>query len=140
MSVLTKAIRTGLAQKLAASSSVTNLLSGSGAIYHAKAPAQASFPLVIFHQQSNIRAIQAFGDRGGRNSLWLVKGVALGENSDRADDIAAALETLLDDTTLTIAGSTTLYRMNWEQDVQYAEDEDGEQIRHSGGLYRITYR
>jgi hypothetical protein len=134
----TKAIRTGLAQKLAANSTLTNLLHSSAAIYHAQAPAQARFPLVIFNQQTNTRAVQAFGDKEGRSSLWLVKGVSVGQNSDRSDDISAAIEALLDEGTLTISGGS-LYRMNWEQDVQYTEVEDGEQIRHSGSTFRLTY-
>lgn len=136
MSVLTKAIRTALAQKLAASSSVTSI--ATGGIYHAQAPAQATYPLVIFNQQSNTRFIQAFSDKAGRNSLWMVKGVTVAPNSDSADDLASAIETLLDEGTLSVSGGT-LYRMSWEQDIQYTEVEDGEQIRHSGGLYRITY-
>lgn len=136
MSALTKALRTALAQKLAASSSVTSI--ATGGIYHSVAPAQATYPLVIFNQQSNTRFVQSFGDRGGRNSLWMVKGVAVGENSDAADNLSAAIEALLNEGTLSVSGGT-LYRMHWEQDVQYTELEDGEQIRHSGGMYRITY-
>lgn len=136
MSQHTKAIRTGLAQKLAADATLAALIPGG--IHHSVAPAQASYPLLIFNQQSNARAVQAFGDKEGRTSLWLVKGVAVAPNADRADAISAAIEAVMDEGSLTISGGS-LYRMNWESDVQYAESEDGELIRHSGSIYRITY-
>lgn len=136
MSKLTEAIRVGLAQKLKGSSSVANI--APGGIHHDQAPANATYPLVIFSQSSNRRDFQTFADRNGRNSLWLVKGVSVGEDAGPADDLSAAIETLLDDSTLTISGGA-LYRMSWESDVQYLEEEDGQQIRHSGSLFRIQY-
>lgn len=136
MSKLTEAIRIGLAQKLAGSSTVTNI--ATGGIYHAEAPPQATHPLVIFSQQSNRRDFQTFADRKGRSSLWLIKAVCVGEDAGAADDLSAAVETLLDDSTLTITGGS-LYRMSWESDIQFTEDEDGQKIRHSGSLYRLQY-
>jgi hypothetical protein len=139
-----KAVRKALWAKLNAASGVTNLLGDpatgySESIYHALAPPGATYPLVIFHEQAKTRYMQAFADKSGRNSVWLVKAVAISDTADAVDDIADAIEAALGESTLSITGGS-LYRMAWESDVQFTEDEDGQMIRHSGGLYRVSYR
>ena len=58
-----------------------------------------------------------------------------------ADTIAARVDWLLTNGTLSISGATggdALY-LRRESDVEYAETSDGEVYYHAGALYRLIY-
>lgn len=133
-----KNLRAAIYAKLNGASSVTSLLASSTAIYHAVAPPEADFPLIVFFQSSGIPSY-SFQATNWENSLWTIKAVATADNADTVDDIAGAVETLLTRGSLTITGGT-LFGMRRESDLQYVEVEDGQQIRHSGATFRIVYR
>lgn len=134
--VSTKAIRTALYQKLNTASVTGLLASGSASLFHEIAPGTAAYPLLIFGKQSGV-ATKRFGGNAFDRQLWMVKGVVRGQSSSAAEDIAAAVDALLDFGTLTISGGSLMY-MARESDIDYTETTNDQQYRHHGGLYRLV--
>lgn len=133
-----KAIRQGLYEKLNTASVTALLTDGSAGIVHQTARSNSNFPLVIFHKQSGI-AVKRFGGNAFDDHLWLVKAVdrgPAGSSASRAEDIAKAVDDLLDFGSLSITGGTTLSLLR-ESDVDYVETEGDQIYRHHGALYRL---
>lgn len=134
--VATKAIRQGLYQKLNVSSVTTLLASGSASLHHAVAPASASWPLVVFQKQAGT-PVARMGGQAMKNDLWLVKAIDRNTSSSRAEDIDAAINTVLDYQTLAVAGGENLFLAR-QSDVDYLETVGDQVFRHHGALYRVT--
>lgn len=132
-------VRDALYAALQTTGAITSQLGGTTEIHHAVAPPEATYPLIILNQQGKTRSMQAFGDKADRSAAWMVKGVAITEDSDVVDAIGAAVDARLNEGSLSLSAGS-IYRMFWESDVEYTETEDGQQIRHSGGVYRLLYR
>lgn len=132
---MNKEIRQALFAKITGEPAVTSLLSDPNAVFDDVADNEAEYPLVVISKSSG-RDVQAFTKRAFRTQLWIVKAVVTDTTSDPADDIDAALNTLLDRASLTITNSLLLGLWR-ESDIGMLEEKNGEQYRHAGGLYRL---
>lgn len=139
---MSTATRRALYGRLAGDTTLNSLLgtppSGySKSIYFQAAPATASFPLVIFQKQSGIPT-EAFSDPDAmQEDAWLVKAIDRDTSADDAEAIAARLDELLQDATLSISGASLLY-LRRRSDVQYPETDEGVLYQHCGALYRLV--
>jgi hypothetical protein len=137
-----KAIRQGFYQKLNTASLTSLLAEGSASLNHYIAKLDAPFPFVIFHKQSG-RPVNRFGGNAFDDHLWLVKGLSTGTvtrdgtpTSSAAEDIAKAIDDLLDFGTITVSGGTVL-ALTRESDVDYTETVNDQMYAHRGALYRL---
>lgn len=137
--VSTKAIRQSLYQKLNVSSVTSNLADGSASIFYGRAPTGAHYPFLIFAKQSG-RAVDRFGGLAYDTQVWLVKTVTSNDEKalpGKAEDTAAAVNTLLDFGTLTISGGSLMHLARIS-DVDYTETEGDQVYSHNGALYRVV--
>lgn len=137
-----KAIDTGLYTALVAdlgtamgtvTGSLRNL--GATAAYNGIAPQTANTPYVVFSQQSGIGE-WTFEDRSHKSTLYLVKAVGQGHSKAAPSAMSDRFDTLLNDKPLTLTG-WRCDRIRREQDIEYAEVNQGVIYHHIGGLYRI---
>lgn len=136
--------RRALYGKMAGDSTLTTLLGAaatgfSQSIYHQKAPSGAAFPFVTFQKAAGTPTYtMKTGHAALDDEVWTIKAVDRNTTADRADAIAARLDTLLTDGTLSISGATQLY-LRRESDVEYPETAaDGVTYHHVGGQYRLV--
>lgn len=129
-----KAVRQGLYQKLNVSAVTTQLGSGSASLFHGEAPADATYPLIIFYKQSGTPRL-ALGGQAFKSALWLVKAIDRSGSSSKAEDIDKAVNDALDFKVLSVTGARNLFLAR-ESDVDYSEIDEGQQYRHHGALYR----
>jgi Protein of unknown function (DUF3168) len=129
-------IRRALFIALSGDSQLTALLSAPAAIHHQRAPQTATYPFVIFHRQAGTPSF-TFGRSQLQSDLWLIKGVDLAESASKVEDIAARIDTMLRDASLSVAGRDQL-DVRRESDVDYAEADGDITYRHCGALYRIV--
>ncbi len=134
-----KDLAPALYTKLTGSATLTGKLASNTSVYHQTIPQGASLPCVVFNLQAGTDNY-TLKARSWRDRLVQVKGIAAspGDAPDTtaADDIAAAIDSLLTDGTLTITGATLLV-MRRVSDVSYMEKTDAGLVAHAGGLYRI---
>lgn len=135
-------VRRAIYGKLAGDTTLNNLLGTpatghSKSIYHSEVPQGAAFPFVIFNKSTG-NPTEAFGVPSAlENDVWLVKGVDRSTSADTAEAIQARIQTLLNDASLSISGSTLLY-LRRQSDVEYPEVTNGVTYRHAGALYRLV--
>lgn len=134
--------RRALYGKLAGDTTLTSLLGTPAAgysqgIYYEVAPQTAVFPYVIFNKQAGTPRY-AYASLAMDNDIWLIKGVDRATSADSVDNIAARLDALLTDGTISISGKTQLY-LRRESDVDYSETVDGVAYRHAGATFRLIY-
>lgn len=143
---MSTAVRRAVYGKMSSDTTLNNLLGTpapgySKSIYHNSAPANADFPYVVFNKMSGVPT-EAHGDPSAmENDIWLIKGIdseEAGRTADRVEAVAARLNAVLNDGTLSISGGTLLY-LRRQSDVEYAEVTDGVQYVHAGALYRLVY-
>lgn len=139
--------RRALYGKLAGDTTLNNLLGTpadgySKSIYYQRAPSGADFPYVVFSKAAGTPRY-TLGSRAYDNDVWLVKAVDRSDDTadtaDPVDNIAARLDALLTDGTLSISGRTQLF-LRRESDVEYPEVVDGTLYRHAGAYYRFIYQ
>lgn len=141
---MSTSVRRALYGKLAGDSTLNALLGTPApgytkAIYHATAPAEAIFPLVIFHKQAGRPTYALTTTPAYETDMWLIKAVDDEPTADAAEAISARLSTLLNDGVLSISGATQLY-LRRETDVEYEEDSDGRKYQHVGSMFRLLYQ
>lgn len=135
-------VRRAVYGRLSSDTTLNNLLATpaqgySKSIYFEQAPANATFPLVIFQKTSGIPT-ETFGDPDFMNGdRWLVKGVDRSTTADQVEAIADRLNTLLNDAALSISGASLLY-LRRQSDVQYPEIDEGVMYRHCGAYFRLV--
>lgn len=140
---MSTATRRAIYGKLAGDTTLNNLLGTpapnySKSIYHQKAPAGASYPLVIINKQFGTPT-EAFTDPSAlETDIWLVKGVNESTSADTVEAIAARCVALLNDSALSISGATTLY-LRRQSDVEFPETTDGRSYQHAGSLFRLVF-
>jgi len=144
---LSVVIRRSLYGKMAGDTSLVALLGTPSAgyaksIYHQQAPTGAGFPYVIFQKQSGMPRY-AVGARAYDSELWLIKGVdrsaaPADSTADRVDAVAARLDALLTDGTVSISGHVQML-LRRDSDIEYLEVSDGVSYRHAGALFRLIY-
>lgn len=136
-------VRRALYGALAGDTTLTGMLatapSGySKSIFFEVAPETATFPYLIFNQQSGTPTY-AMKANAFDNEIWLVKGVDQNMSADVVDNIASRLDALLTDGTLSISGKTQLY-LRRMFDVNYMDVQDGVLYRHAGAEFRLVYQ
>ena len=136
MALSNKAVRQSLYTALNVSAVTTLLGSGSASLVHGIAPPSATYPLCVFTKQSDTSALR-MGGNAMDSQLWLVKGIVRSTSPSVAEDIDAAVRTLLDFGTLTITGGTNLFCAR-TSGVAYSEADGDQVFQHVGGLYRVT--
>lgn len=130
-----KQVRVGIYNKLNTASVTSLLASGSASIFHEVARPGSAFPYIVFSKVSGVPMLR-FGGNAMDNQIWLVKAVDRSESSSRAEDIAQAVDVLLDFGTLTVTGATNLATLR-ESDVDYPETDGDQTYRHHGSRYRV---
>lgn len=128
-------VETALTSVLVGTSGLTTLLAaGTAGVFNALARQGASYPLVVFQQQSGVDDNKS--PHRARQLLYLVKGIAQGP-MDAAGSIDAQIDAVLHGAVLTVTGWTNVSLLR-ERDVRYAEvGADGKRYTHSGGIYRV---
>jgi len=135
-------VRLGLSAKLANTTSITSKLASAAsgfekAIYHEEAPAGAAFPYIIFSETagSKVRAMQT--PEAFKRETWMVKAVDRSTSSRLAEEIADAVDAVLDGGTLSVTNKTVADLCH-VGDVDYPETSGDQRYRHKGARYRIT--
>lgn len=138
-------IKAGIYGKLAGDTTLTNLLAAapagySKAIYFELAPQGALFPHVIFSKTSGI-PYYSFKTGGSLydEDVWMVKAVDKSTASDVCESIAARVDALLQDASLSLSGGLNLRYLRRAGDVSYSETDNGVRYVHRGANYRIVY-
>ncbi len=147
------ATRRALYGKLAGDTTLNNLLGSppapySKSIYYQFAPEGADFPYVIFSKAAGTPtwAMKSGGTAAFDSEIWQVKGIdkrrviagsATYDTADAAEAIAARVDALLSDVSLSISGRTELF-LRRESDLDYGEVVDGVLYRHSGADFRLV--
>jgi len=140
---MSTAVRRAIYGKLAGDTTLNNLLGVppagySKSIFHQQAPDDAPYPFVIFNKQSGVPT-EAFQDPSAyETDVWLIKAVDRNASADNAETVAARLNVLLNDGTISISGSALMY-LRRQSDVEFPEVRDGQQFKHAGALYRLVY-
>jgi hypothetical protein len=131
-----KAVRVALYKKLNVKAVTDLLANGSASIIHQVAPDTASYPMIIFNQQTGEPHHQFGGSRYDEQT-WMVKAVEQGGSSSAAEDIAAAVDAALDWQLLSIEGGESM-QVEADSKMSYSEVVDGEPYRHHVALYRLV--
>jgi hypothetical protein len=72
-----------------------------------------------------------------KREIWLVKGVDRGPSANVADEIADAIDTLLDEETFTVSGQTVI-DVHYYGDASYLESDGDQQFKHAGANYAVV--
>ena len=128
------AIDAALYTKLSGGTALTNLLGGT-AIYQYLAPEGVDPPYVIYQRQSQV-PINVLSGVAIEDAVYMVKGVTEGPSAVTAGSVASAIDTLLQDQSLTISGYTHLH-LRRESSIDYVETDNGVRYSHRGATYRI---
>lgn len=136
-------VRRGIYGKLAGDTTLNNMLGTPAAgfsksIYFQQAPDDAPFPFVVFNRQSGLPTEAFQAPSALETDVWLVKAVDRDTTADDAEAIAARIQALLNDASLSISGATLLY-LRRQSDIDYSEVHDAVQYKHVGALYRLVY-
>jgi hypothetical protein len=140
---MSTAVRRSLYGKLAGDTTLNGLLASpptgwSKSIYYQVAPEGAGFPFVIFNKQAGTPT-EAFGDSSAlETNVWLVKAIDRDSTADDAEAVAERIIALLNDTSLSISGGTSLLYLRRQSDVDYSEVSNGVVYRHAGSLFRLV--
>lgn len=130
MNILEQALYT----TLTGGTALTALLAGTACVYNQSIPASGEYPCVVF----------AFGGGGDANAtpirrkdvVYSVKAISQTSVAN-AGSIDAAIDSLLHNKGLTIAGWSNWWAAR-EGDISYTEvTERGERYYHNGGVYRF---
>jgi hypothetical protein len=135
MSVGSTAVAVGLYQALAGSAPIYSKLATASSIFHEVAPEGAALPFLIFGKQSGVPTY-TFGDTYFDSQLWMIKAVGRSETSNDLEAVQLAVDTLLTNQTIAIENGSLL-DLRRQSDIDYLEEDDGDQYRHHGGLYRV---
>lgn len=124
---------TALWNKLSADSTLTGMLSGTGAIYRTQA-GTAPMPYVVYSQYAGGPLNITKSDL--RDPLYFVRAYA--STMDLAGSIDARVSGLLHHGTLTVSGYTN-YWLARESDVELPQElPNGQNVFMAGGVYRIS--
>lgn len=133
------ALATALYGKLAADTTLTAMLSGgtaSPAIFRDPAPQGATAPFVVFSFASEVDDY-TLGGRAFEDAIYTVKAIDKAPSAARAGTIAARIDAVLTDGTLSVSGHTHLYTRR-QSSIEYPEIDQGDRYWHSGGQFRIV--
>lgn len=133
---------TGINSLLKGTSAITSKLGTpvtgfEKAIYEDQAPSGAAFPYIIFSHVTGTKARAMQTPEAFKRETWLVKAVDRSTSSNLADEVASAIDAVLDGGTLTVSGKTVA-DLHHVGDVKYTEPSGDQQYKHSGGNYRAV--
>lgn len=129
------AVRTAIRNRLLSDSTLMALCATPTSVFHRHAPQTGKVPLIIIDKRSGVR-VWTFGGTPMAYETWMIKGVAFARTADRAEDIAARIEVVMNDAPLVISGRACL-DSRLESEVDYPEQVGKETVQHCGGVYRI---
>lgn len=133
-------IEAALYQKLTADAALTSLLATPTSIYNTIVPQGSAAPYVVFSEQASVDHHTV-----GRASAWelvtyqvkaLTESQAPATSSEAAEAIRAAIDLLLNDGTLTVAGYSLMVCRRVNR-IKYPEVFDGLVVWHVGSTYQI---
>jgi hypothetical protein len=129
-----KALNTAIYSRLTAATALTNLLSGTAAIYAIQAPENAVYPYVVYSLQSGID--ENMTQNRTKNMLYYVRGYSKVSNA-QAGSIDAQIDTALHLVPFTGVSGWTNFWMAREEDIELVENPPtGGQVFANGGVYR----
>lgn len=122
--------------KLNADTAVTNLI-GVGNIWELPAPADATYPMVVFHLLSELDVRTGAGaQRIMVNQIWVIRAIYAAQSYGNAITVADRIDALFDRASGTADGLTVFSSVR-EYGFRQADEDSGYQYRHLGGAYRI---
>lgn len=131
-------VRSAIEARLKATTALTDLLAlKTNGVYHRRAPQGSKPPLVVFQKQSGNAQWGFGGELLANVETWIVRGVSFGRKTDRAEEIAAAIDVALNDAPLTIDDGKVI-EVTRQSDLDYPEAVGKELFQHCGGIYRVT--
>jgi hypothetical protein len=114
----------------------TALMDLINSVHHDIAPGTATWPVVIFRQQSGFEE-NALSGRVAKTLMYQVQAVAQDESANAAQSIDNRVRTVLNRQSLTISGWRTIH-VKRDTDINYREvDGDGKMYQYVGGVYEI---
>ena len=131
-----KFLNTAIYSRLGTTTALTNLLSGTAAIYAQQAPESAVYPYVVY-------SVQGGGDENitanrTKNLLVFIRAYASG--NAQAGSIDAQIDTALHLIPFTSVSGWTNMWLAREQDLELVENTPtGSQVFMNGALYRIRF-
>lgn len=123
-------IEKALYSKLANDATLTSLL-GSGKVFNSIIPADIALPALVF---SLVSAVEDTETPRAVRAIYQVKAVA--DTLSDASAIAAQVDTVLQDATLTVTGMTNFYTACQEH-IRYLEQGKQQNYGHAGADYLI---
>lgn len=137
---MSTAVRRSLYGKLAGDTTLNALLGAAPtgyahSIFYQEAPEGATFPFLVFSKSSGVPT-WAFKADAMDSEVWMVRATDRSTSADAAEAIAARVDALLNDASLSISGRTLLY-LRREGDIDFSEVTDGVKYAHSGATYRV---
>jgi hypothetical protein len=134
-----KALKSAIYSVLAGDSTLTT--AATGGIHIGNAPQGTTAPYVVIRDQDPDRATKTGGGATAfKTHMMLVKGVVktAGDDSEPevGEDIAARIEALLDNATLTISGATNLASYS-NHGVAFEEPASDGKYWHRGFVFKI---
>lgn len=108
----------------------------TGGIYPDVAPEGATFPYVTVTPSRSPSANRVYQAVAFEESVYLVKAIDKQYSESSLFPIVARVRALLDGATLTIEGYESRAVL-WQNDLEYAETQDGATYRHKGGFYYV---
>ena len=128
------AVNAGIYTMLQAGTALTNLLSGTAAIYYQQAPDGAGLDYAVFSQQAG--GPDNITKRDTRNQLYFIRGYSM-IGPAKAGSIDAQISTLLHRKAINVAGYANFWLAR-ETDLSFVETApNGNKVWMSGALYRI---
>lgn len=124
-----------LYDKLRLDATLQTYLGNPARVYRSMAPEGVAFPFAIFNLQSASDRY-VFTGRKWVDFVYLAKGIDQSPDGVNALAIAARIDVLLTDQTLTVAGTAAMY-VRRESLVSYEEQAMDLVYQHAGGLFRI---
>jgi hypothetical protein len=137
--VNSKEVRKAIYNKLNVSAVTGSLSQGSASLVHSAASSGKTFPMLVFSRASSTPRARAFTGEQMEDDLWQVKVITKDSSSSVAEDVDYRAGTVLHHQPLNISGGQDLYLAR-ESAIDYTEIIEGQQYRHHGHYYRLTYQ
>lgn len=103
-------------------------------VYNTVAPREATFPCIVFQHQASTDVAGVGALRIMVNALYVVRGIVEGRSFHRS--LASAIDAAIHRKDAILSGGEVL-SCTREEPFSLAEDVDGAEYRHLGGIYRI---
>lgn len=112
------------------------LAAGATSIFHDRAPQTARTPLIIIAKITGAPVFFAVGGEHSDEEFFDVRAITFERFVDKAETIAARIDTVLHDAPLSVTGRTLLKAWRTE-DIQFLESIGKDRFHHVGASYQI---